>query len=140
MKEIQITKFLGLTKAADNTLALPFTDRVKNHVDTVHAAAQFCLAEAASGSSLESAFPEYIGKVFAVVRKAEIKYSFPAQTELKASASVEEDEILKANEELVKRKRALIDVHVSLLDTEGQKTFSGLFQWFVQILDGTDRT
>lgn len=58
--EIPFTKHIGL-KQENETLKLEPLATVKNHIDTIHASAQFALAETQSGLFLELAFPEYKG-------------------------------------------------------------------------------
>ena len=131
-KDIPLTRFLDIKRNAENNLSLPFAPTVLNHVDTAHAGAQFCLAELASGAFLEALFPEYKGRVYAVVRRVEIKYKAPGKTDLAAHAEVGDGDKLRFSEEFEKMGRALISVRVDLKDAEGIATFSAVFQWYVQ--------
>src|SRR5687768_2723630 len=57
--------------AAEGTgggLALPQSAETLNHLGTVHASAEFALAEAASGQYLIDAFPTLAGQALAVLR------------------------------------------------------------------------
>ena len=58
-RNIPLSEFLGISRNESGKLFLPISDNIKNHLGTVHAAAQFALAELASGKYLEDIFPEY---------------------------------------------------------------------------------
>ena len=47
--EIPFVKKVGITKTENNKLELAFTADTQNHLETMHASAQFALAETASG-------------------------------------------------------------------------------------------
>ena len=115
-------------------MVLPFSDNILNHVNTAHAAAQFCLAEAASGKHLEDLFPDLKDKVYAVLRRADIKYSAPGNSQLTASTSINDNAINDFKKKLIQNKREVITVRVELFDINHKKTFSGNFEWFLQVL------
>jgi hypothetical protein len=91
---IPFNQFIGLRKvaAAAGELALDAAPKYLNHIGTVHAAAQFALAEACCGEYLLSRFADLTEGNLAVVRKAEIKYRKPAYGALKARASLADRE------------------------------------------------
>ncbi|MDR1516736.1 MAG: DUF4442 domain-containing protein [Dysgonamonadaceae bacterium] len=62
-----------------------------NHLQTVHASAQFALAEAASGCFLLNEFSEQ-KNIAPVVRKVETKYRKPATNEIFSNARLIEME------------------------------------------------
>lgn len=53
--EIPFTKHIGVKRKEEGTLKLEPTPTVKNHIDTIHASAQFALAETQTGLYLELA-------------------------------------------------------------------------------------
>ncbi len=59
---------VGVIKATNGKLELPFTESTHNHLQTIHASAQFALAETASSEILATSFPELVGKVIPVLR------------------------------------------------------------------------
>jgi len=67
--EIPFVKKTGIIKTENNELILPFTSDTHNHLKTMHASAQFTLAETASGEFLQTSFPDLAGKVIPVLRK-----------------------------------------------------------------------
>ena len=71
--EIPFVKKVGITQSANGELELPFSDETHNHLATMHASAQFTLAETASGEYLQTVFPDLVGKVIPVLRDASVK-------------------------------------------------------------------
>ena len=56
----------------DHVLSLRFKDNMKNHLGTFHASAQFALAEACSGLSLQKHFPHPVK----AINKMWLRYFF----------------------------------------------------------------
>src|SRR6185312_14932825 len=85
--DLAFNQRLGLAAApagAAHLLELSLTPALHNHLGTMHAAAQFALAEAASAECLQRHFGAALGEVFAVVRGVEVKYRRPATGDLLA--------------------------------------------------------
>jgi acyl-coenzyme A thioesterase PaaI-like protein len=74
--DIAFVKLTGIKQEEDN-LSLEFNDNIQNHINTIHAGAQFTLAETQSGLYLQKLFPELNGKVMPILRDSEIKYKNP---------------------------------------------------------------
>lgn len=128
---IPFNRFLGLqTNGAG--LTLPADQNYHNHLGTVHAAAQFALAEAASGQWLLSRFGAEASHHVAVVRHANVKFRRPAAGELTAQADTAPSEVERFLDSLARRGRASIEVHVRLLDVRGSLTLEASFEWFAQ--------
>ncbi|HBZ68081.1 MAG TPA: hypothetical protein DEO70_14705 [Bacteroidales bacterium] len=130
--ELPFNQFVGIEPSPDNEylLFLNEKDIYHNHLKTVHASAQFALAEATSGFFLISQFRE-LTNIFPVVRKVEIKYKKPAQGCLYSKAGfigTERERIIK---ELNERKRVLISVRVLLYDSGGNNVMQADFEWFL---------
>jgi len=131
LKIIPFANYIGV-KAHDNkTLELETQNDVHNHIGTVHAAAQFTLAETQSGLYLLSLFPEYADEVIPLLRGSTIKYKNPAKTKLIAHARVNEADKIKFKEQFLKRGRAMLTIDVELKDTSGVVTMVGSFIWYV---------
>lgn len=125
---------LGIRAAplgAGHLLELPFTPLVHNHLGTMHAAAQFALAEAASAECLQRNFPSLAGSVFAVVRGVEVKYRKPATGDLLACGAPDESTRTGLVAELAARGRATAVILIDLKDRAGTLTFHGKFDWFI---------
>jgi hypothetical protein len=91
--DLAFNQALGIRDApagAGHLLELPFVPLVHNHLQTMHAAAQFALAEAASAECLQRHFAAALGEVFAVMRGVEVKYRKPATGDLLAYGAPDE--------------------------------------------------
>jgi len=74
--QIPLVKHLGIEQE-QNTLRLKATKSVQNHIETIHAAAQFTLAETQSGVLLQQSFPQFEERVVPLLRYANVKYKHP---------------------------------------------------------------
>ncbi len=106
--------------------------KVQNHLGSIHAGAQFTLAETASGRYLSSLFAEQKEGVIALLRESSIKYKKQAFGILKSEASVEEASICQFVKNLEIKNHATILVNVKLIDEVGDETCRGSFKWFIQ--------
>lgn len=136
--KISFNNFLGIKKSnkAQYIFQLDRNPQFMNHLDTLHASAQFALAEATSGQYLLMYFSKYSEKVVPVLRKAKIKFSKPGNTEIFSYASISEEKKERLLTELKKRGRAIVEVNVELYDVEDKKIFSSTFEWFVALREG----
>jgi len=131
--DIPFAKYVGINE--DNgTLSLDFKDNLLNHVKTIHASAQFTLAETDSGIYLQKLFPEFKGKVVPLLREAKIKYKKPALEKITAHSSVSQEEIEKFKNIFDKKKRGTITVTVDIKDINQVVTSQATFTWFVQAI------
>jgi acyl-coenzyme A thioesterase PaaI-like protein len=105
--------------------------KYQNHLGTVHASAQYALAEATSGEVLERNFGDWKGAYFPVVRTAEVKYRNPAKGSLFSTGFIDPQRAAKAKKELSERGRTLVEVIVNIADEGGNITFEGRFKWFI---------
>ena len=136
--DLAINKAIGIRlSAADGSslLEMPESPIVLNHVGTIHASAQYALAEACSGELLLQALGESGDEVFAVLRSSDVKYRNPAQGELRASARIVEREGSTLVGEITRRGRTIASVEVDVSDINGIVTMSGQFDWFLQRRD-----
>jgi acyl-coenzyme A thioesterase PaaI-like protein len=78
--KIPFVEKVGIIRATEGELELPFTETIQNHLQTIHASAQFALAETASGEILATSFPELVGKVIPVLKDSQMKFKKPANT------------------------------------------------------------
>ena len=131
--EIPFVKHIGIEQEGSQ-LALASSYEVENHIGTIHASAQFTLAETQSGLFLQEEFSDIEGEVLPLLRSSTVKYKSPATTTLKAIATVSDGLKSKFKEQFLKRGRATITVEVQLLDSHEVVTMLGEFVWFVQRL------
>ena len=113
---------------------MDFKDNVLNHIKTIHASAQFTLAETQSGIHLQSLFPELEGKVIPVLRDAQIKYKKPAVEKIIAFSSANEEAVEKFKTQFEKKGRGSLQIDVEVKDINDVLTCQAGFTWFVQAL------
>jgi acyl-coenzyme A thioesterase PaaI-like protein len=119
-------------KEDEGKLSLALKKSVCNHVETIHAAAQFTLAETESGMRLQSLFPELEQKVIPLLREAQIKYKKPATQKIIAYSFVEEADVEKFKQQFAKKGRALLQIRVEIRDIEDVLTCEARYTWYVQ--------
>ena len=95
--EIPFVNKVGITKTKNDELELAFTTGSHNHLETLHASAQFTLAETASGEFLQTLFPELVEKVIPVLRDATVKFKKPAVKNIIAYPSMPDEAREKFN-------------------------------------------
>lgn len=134
LKHIPFAKLLGLTEGQGDFL-FELTDDINytNHLGTVAAAAQFSLAEFASGQWLLNTFPEIAPNVIPMLRKSEVKFKKPAYGRIRAKANVSketQDEFLYI---FNLHKRALIKIYIVLVNDNNEEVMNGVYEWFIQL-------
>jgi acyl-coenzyme A thioesterase PaaI-like protein len=134
VSELPFNRIVGLRRAADShVLELPEGEWTLNHLGTVHASAQFSLAEATSGQFLADEFPGWAQGALVVVRTFSGKFRSPARGTLGGAASVGLEDRERFEAELARRGRAILPISVEVRDAEGSVTLQALFEWFVQL-------
>ena len=133
--QIPFAKHIGIERKEEGTLKLEPTQIVQNHIQSIHASAQFALAETQTGLYLQLAFPELVGKVVGLLRGSTVKYKNPAITSIYAVASIDKEVKETFLSQLERKGRASIVVHVDVRDEEDVLTMQGEFSWFVQKLE-----
>lgn len=133
---IPLVRHLGIHIPDDNqSLGLPFSDHMGNHLGTMHAGAQFTLAETASGYHLMQLFPELVNKVIPVLRNADIKFKRPVNSALQSQPSVSEEALLAFRDQFERKGRGGITVKVNLVDENDKPVAEGSYHWFVQRIE-----
>jgi len=133
--EIPFVQKVGLARTHEGNLSLPANPSNENHLQTVHASAQFTLAETTSGEALQKMFPHLVGKVVPILRESEIKFKKPATGEIYGLARIDDAMREKFEEQLAKKGRASISVEVEIKDSNALTTCLGRFEWFVQTIN-----
>ena len=130
---LPFNKILLIKQSDVPDTVLMLEDRVEyqNHLGTVHASAQYALAEASSGEIVERTFGDWNGAYFPLVRKVEVKYKNPARGRLFSTGFIDADRAMKAKKELSEKGRTLVDVIVKIVDEEKNITFESTFTWFI---------
>ena len=129
--DIPYAKLTGIEQE-DTKLSLDIRKDVLNHIKTIHASAQFTLAETQSGIYLQDVFPELNGKVIPLLREAQVKYKKPAMKKITAYATISNENIEKFKEHFEKKGRSSIVVDVDIKDINDILTCKASFNWFVQ--------
>ena len=132
---IPFVEKVGVIRSSVGLLELGFNESIQNHLQTIHASAQFALAETASGEILQSVFPELEGKVAPVLREAQIKYKKPATKSISTHPTVSDEAVSKFKEQFARKGRSTISVNVEITDSENVVTCVGIFKWFVQSIE-----
>jgi acyl-coenzyme A thioesterase PaaI-like protein len=138
--KIAFNDFMKIKKTDKEEYVFEIQDEPQylNHLETVHASAQFALAEATSGQYLLEVFEEYMEKgVIPVVRSVEVKYKKPAKGAIFSHAAMNDKEIGKVKDNLNVKGRALLDVIVKVYDSDNEVTMLSKFTWFLLINNST---
>lgn len=104
-----------------------------NHLGTVAAAAQFSLAEFASGQWLLNNFTDLADNTIPMLRKSEVKFKTPGYGKIRAKASVADDLKQQTLNQLMQTKRALINIFVEVVDEQDKLIMQGHFEWYLQL-------
>ena len=129
--DIEFVKLVGI-KQSQNSVSLAYKKNVLNHIESIHASAQFTLAETQSGLHLQTLFPELVGQVVPMLRESYVKYKKPAVKSIVAFATCSDENIAKFTEQFTKKGRATLSVSVDVRDSEELLCASAEFIWFVQ--------
>ena len=131
--DLPFNKILLIKKSdvPDTILMLEDSVKYQNHLGTMHASAQYALAEASSGEILERNFGDWNGAYFPVVRRVEVKYKNPARGRLFSTGFINADRAMKAKKELSEKGRTLVDVMVKIVDEGKNITFESTFTWYI---------
>jgi len=134
LKEIPFAKLLAISDSSSGFLfELSDDEKYTNHLGTVAAAAQFSLAEFASGQWMLNSFPDIATQVIPVLRKSEVKFRKPAIGRVRARAIVNEETRHQFISELMQRNRALLKVLIELVNDDLEIVMSGTYEWFIQL-------
>ncbi len=125
---IEFIKHLGI-KQEGNSLILEPKQKLLNHIGSIHAGAIYTLAESQSGLCLIESFDKSNAK--ALLRSSSIKYKAEAKSKLIASCQITPEDKEKFTTQLAKRGKALIDVTVTIFDSNNLIVAQATFSWFV---------
>ena len=134
VKDIPFADFINIQEEEQH-LCLDQQEQLLNHLQTIHAGAQYTLAETQSGIYLQELFPHLADKVIPVLRDAQIKYKKPAQGKVFATASSSQEIQEKFLEQFERKGRASIEVSVEIRDINDVVNAQASFTWFVQVLN-----
>jgi len=115
----------------DYTFCLPDHTDYTNHLGTVAAAAQFSLAEFATGQWLLDTFPDLAEHVIPMLRTSQVKFKQPATGRVRAQVRMSGDVVTQVRTELTARKRALCSIAVNVVNDANEVVMTGTYDWFL---------
>lgn len=126
---LAFNRLVGLRVEDDSVLLTPGAHHL-NHLGTIHAAATYAIAEAASGQYLVSYFPELESQLV-VLRSSSLKYRNPASPsgDLCGTGNLEESDASKFLDTFKTRGRAFLEIEVSVTQSDCL-VLTGAFNWF----------
>jgi uncharacterized protein (TIGR00369 family) len=133
-ESVPFSRVLGvqvLSIGSGEALALlPESPERLNHVGTVHAVAQFGLAETTSGALLVSTFDDLAAKGFVpVAAEVAIHYRRPARGDLQGTAHLSGEEQQRIRSAVVETGRARVPMAVAITDADGNVTTECEVTW-----------
>lgn len=131
--DIPFVQHIGIEQDKSE-LSLGCNGNVMNHLRTIHAGAQFALAETQSGIYLQTLFPGLEGKVVPVLRDAQIRYKKPAVEKISAFVSSSQRAVEKFRIQFEKKGRGVLEVSVEVKDINETLVSEASFKWFIQAL------
>jgi acyl-coenzyme A thioesterase PaaI-like protein len=117
-------------------LALDDGPELHNHLGTIHASAQYALAEACSGAVLLEHLGDLASRVVPVLRRGEVKYRRPARGTLYASAALSAGDEARVRSELATKGRSMVDVAVQVVDAAQAVVLTAALSWFLHLAEG----
>lgn len=133
VRELPFNKLIQLSNSDKSGYALMLQghEMYTNHLGTVHAAAQFSLAEACSAQLLKELFHAHADVFIPLVRQVAVKYRKPALGEVYGKAILLDTCVDDVVEQLEHRNRVLFHVLVELFDNADTLVMRADFEWIV---------
>lgn len=128
--QLPFNQWLGLTVCDDTICLLPQPQHL-NHVETVHAAVIFGVAEAAAGHWLSQRYPQLEQSHVALLRQSSVKYRQPAVAGIDLTGSATCDEATAAIflKNLQERGRGVLEISAAVHQADN-KILQATFGWF----------
>lgn len=103
----------------------------RNHMGTIHAGAQFLLAEAVSGAAFAGAFAQAIAEAVPLIEKLETHYVGRAKGDITARAEIDAASIPAAHAAYAQDGKARLMVNVTVKDGEGKDVMQAVAHWYI---------
>lgn len=110
----------------------PDTPAYHNHLGTVHAGAQFLLAEATSGAAFAGAFAAHIAGSVPLIERLDTHYVSRARGSLRARAEARADELSAALDAFAAEDKARLVIDVSVHDGEDKEVMRAVAHWYLR--------
>ncbi|CAM3618081.1 PaaI family thioesterase [Deinococcus frigens] len=112
----------------------PDTPAFHNHLGTIHAGAQFLLAEAASGAAFGGAFAAQLGGAVPLIERLDTHYVGRAHGGLTARAEARAEDLSAAVEAYATEGRARLVINVIVRDGENKEVMRAVAHWYLRSL------
>lgn len=114
-------------------VSMPFATQRTNHVNTVHAAAEFGLGESASGTLVFAVFHDLSGEGFVplVASSTIANYRRPAPGDLRAEATLSKEEQARVRADLATAGKARFTVPITITNADGAVACEMRTEWAI---------
>ncbi|ACO46601.2 DUF4442 domain-containing protein [Deinococcus deserti] len=108
------------------------TPPFRNHLGTIHAGAQFLLAEAVSGAAFAGAFTAQLNQAVPLIEKLETHYVSRAVGNVVARAEIDPAELPAAHAAYAQEGKARLTLQVSVTDGEAKEVMRAVAHWYLR--------
>ncbi|WP_176962565.1 PaaI family thioesterase [Mariprofundus sp. NF] len=127
--DLPFNRFIGIDKRGEN-VGLTKHDRLLNHVGSLHAAALYGLAEAATGDWIIEHLMAHYPDALALAREGNIKYKRPAAEDCHAVVDVDQMAVEKCLSMLQRRGQGTLMISVQILSGDTLIATAAFKWWF----------
>ncbi|MFK7602319.1 PaaI family thioesterase [Deinococcus sp. SM5_A1] len=110
----------------------PDTPAFQNHLGTIHAGAQFLLAEAVSGAAFGGAFAAHFASAVPLIERLDTHYVGRARGGLTARAEARAAELPAALEAYKTEGKARLVIDVSVRDDDNKEVMRAVAHWYLR--------
>ncbi|WP_291424415.1 DUF4442 domain-containing protein [Deinococcus sp.] len=104
----------------------------RNHLGTIHAGAQFLLAEAVSGAAFAGALARYLNEAVPLIEKMEVHYVGRAVGDLSARAEASAADLPAALAQYAAEGKARLILNVTVKDGEDKEVMQAQAHWYTR--------
>jgi acyl-coenzyme A thioesterase PaaI-like protein len=108
----------------------------RNHLGTIHAGAQFLLAEAVSGAAFAGAFAAQLAQAVPLIEKLETHYVARARGDITAQGQIDPATLPAAYAEFAEHGKARLVVNVTVKDAEDKAVMRAVAHWYLRASGG----
>ncbi|WP_309570718.1 DUF4442 domain-containing protein [Deinococcus sp.] len=110
----------------------PDTAPYRNHLGTIHAGAQFLLAEAVSGAAFAGAFAAQMAQAVPLIERLETHYVGRAKGDITARAEIDPDSVAGAHAAYAADGKARLIMNVTVQDAENKDVMRAVAHWYLR--------
>lgn len=108
------------------------TPPFRNHLGTIHAGAQFLLAEAVSGAAFAGAFAAQLQDAVPLIERLETHYVDRAVGDISARAEIDPADLPAAHTAYGAEGKARLILSVTVQDAEGKDVMRAVAHWYLR--------